>query len=224
MEVIPNVYLISGTVVNCYLIAEPDGLTLIDTGLPSYESKIRKTITALGYTLQDLKNILLTHSDGDHVGSLAALKASSGAKVYASAIEAQAIEAGIPSRKGRLNWIGKILHFPISRFFKAAPCKVDHILTPGQDLPILERLWVVPTPGHTPGHISFYSAAAKILFAGDSVRSAYGKLICSSGKFTWNEKDAFDSMRLQEAMKPQTVCVGHGPVIRNAVMKFESPA
>ena len=222
MEIIPNVYLISGMVVNCYLIVEPDGLTLIDTGLASYRIKIMETLQALGYDIQDVKQILLTHSDGDHVGSLAALKAASGAKVYTSAIEAQAIEAGIPSRKGRLNWIAKILYFPISRVFKAAPCKVDHILTPGQDLPILERLWVVPTPGHTPGHISFYSAAAKILFAGDSLRSSRDRLVCSTGAFTWDEKEAFDSLRLQEAMKPQTVCVGHGPVVRNAVMKFQA--
>ena len=220
MEIIPNVYMISGRVVNCYLIAEPDGLTLIDTGLASYEEKIREAILSLGRSIQDLKTIFLTHSDGDHVGSLAALKAASGAKVYASAIEAEAIEAGFPSREPNFSRLGKFLMRRMPGFFEFVPCKIDHILTPGDDLPVLERLWVVPTPGHTPGHISFYSASARILFAGDSVRSSRDELVCSTGPVTWDELEAQNSMRLQAAMRPRIVCVGHGKVVKNAVGKF----
>jgi len=220
MEIVPNVHMISGPVVNCFLIAELDGLTLIDTGLASYEGKIKDTINSLGRSIQDLKTILLTHSDGDHVGSLSALKSASGAKVYTSAIEAEAIEAGIPSREPNFNRLGKFLMRGMAGFFKFEPCKVDHILTPGQDLPVLERLWVVPTPGHTPGHISFYSASARILFAGDSLRSYRGELVCSTGPVTWDELEAQNSMRLQAAMRPRIVCVGHGKAVKNAVGKF----
>lgn len=35
MEIIPNVHLIRDSFVNLYLIAEPDGLTLIDAGMGS---------------------------------------------------------------------------------------------------------------------------------------------------------------------------------------------
>jgi glyoxylase-like metal-dependent hydrolase (beta-lactamase superfamily II) len=220
MEIIPNIHLISGPIVNCYLIVEPEGLTLIDTGIASYEKKIIGTITALGRSIHDLKHILLTHSDADHVGSLAALKAASRAKVYSSAIEAKAIEAGFPSREPRFNAIGKFLSRRMLGLFKFEPCKVDQILTPGMDLPVLDRLWVVPSAGHTPGHLSFYSAAVKILFAGDSVRSSRDELICSSGPVTWDEGEALASMRLQAAMRPRIVCVGHGKVVKNAVGKF----
>jgi hypothetical protein len=34
MEVSPNVHCIAGAVVNCFLIFDTDGLTLIDTGIP----------------------------------------------------------------------------------------------------------------------------------------------------------------------------------------------
>ena len=220
MEIIPNVHMISGPVVNCFLIVEPDGLTLIDTGLASYEKKIMDTIHSLGCSIHDLKTILLTHSDGDHVGSLAALKAACGARAYASAIEAEAIEAGVPSREPNFNKLGKFLMRRMSGFFEFEPCGIDHILTPGDDLPILERLWIVPTPGHTPGHISFYSASAKILFAGDSVRSSRDELHCSTGPVTWDELEAQNSMRLQAAMRPRIVCVGHGKVVKNAAGKF----
>jgi glyoxylase-like metal-dependent hydrolase (beta-lactamase superfamily II) len=140
--------------------------------------------------------------------------------VYTSAIEAQAIELGTPSREPRFNAVGKFLSRMMSGLFKFEPCKVDHILMPGMDLPILDRLWVVPSAGHTPGHISFYSAAAKILFAGDSVRSSRDELLCSNGPVTWDEGEALASMRLQAGMRPRIVCVGHGKVVKNAVGKF----
>lgn len=220
MEIIPNVHLITGPAVNCYLIVETGGLTLIDTGISSYEKKIIATITELGHSVRDLKRILLTHSDGDHVGSAAALKAASGAEVYASPIEAEAIEAGVASREPRFNWFGRMLAGMLSNFFKYDPVKVDHLLKPGMDLPVLEKLWVVPTPGHTPGHVSFYSAAAKILFAGDSVRAKNDELILGTGPVLWNEAEAIASIRLQAAMRPRIVCAGHGKVVRNAVGKF----
>lgn len=220
MEIIPNVHLITGPAVNCYLIVEPGGLTLIDTGISTYEKKILATIADLGHSVHDLKRILLTHSDGDHVGSAAALKAASGAAVYASPIEAEAIEAGIASREPRFNWWMRKLSGMMANLFKYEPVKVDHLLTPGMDLPVLEKLWVVPTPGHTPGHISFYSAAAKILFAGDSVRAKNDELIIATGPVLWDEAEALASIRLQAAMRPRIVCAGHGKVVKNAVGKF----
>lgn len=220
MEIIPNVHLITGPIVNCYLIAEPGGLSLIDTGTAAYEKKITAAIAELGRSIRELKAILLTHSDGDHAGSAAALKAASGAQVYTSAIEAEAIAFGIASREPRFNAFGRVLSRLMTNFFKYEPCQVDTILTPGMDLPILERLWVVPSAGHTPGHISFYSAAAKILFAGDSMRSKNDELFCSTGPVTWDEGEALASMRLQAAMRPRIVCVGHGKVVKNATGKF----
>ncbi len=206
--------------VNCYLIVEPAGLTLIDTGVASYEKKIIDYIGSIGRSIHDLKTILLTHSDADHVGSLAALKAASGAKTCTSAIEAEAIEVGVPSREPRFNAFGKLIASFFPSAFRFTPCKIDQHLTPGMDLPILERLWVVPSPGHTPGHISFYSAAAKTLFAGDSMRSRKDELFTSTGPVTWDEVEAAASVRLQAAMRPRNVCVGHGKVVKNATGKF----
>lgn len=86
MEIIPNVHLIPNVMANPYLIVDADGLTLIDTGMPGSHKKILKYITDLGHLPSDLKRIILTHSDLDHVGGLAALKKASGARIYASAI------------------------------------------------------------------------------------------------------------------------------------------
>ena len=173
MEIIPNVHLIPGITANPYLLIDADGLTLIDTGIPGSSRKILRYMAKLGYKPGDLKRILLTHADMDHVGGLAALKTASGARVYAHAIEAEAMAAGHPSRplKPR-NTLMKVVFALTGRLFRTRPFQVDERLADGQVLPILGGLRVVETPGHTPGHISLYAPSAGILFVGDFLGSA----------------------------------------------------
>src|ERR687885_2079903 len=58
--------------VNCYLVREDDGLTLIDAALPGSAPAILAAAQALG---APIVRIVLTHAHGDHVGSLDALAA-----------------------------------------------------------------------------------------------------------------------------------------------------
>jgi glyoxylase-like metal-dependent hydrolase (beta-lactamase superfamily II) len=221
MEIVPGVHLIPSSFVNLYLIVDPDGLTLIDAGTARSEKGIRQYIASTGHSLTDLRRIVITHADTDHIGSLAALKAGSGARVYASPIEAQAIAAGRSSRainvggplKGLLNAASGLL-------MGTKPVTVDELLAAGQVLPVLGGLRVVATPGHTPGHVSLYAPAAGILFAGDSMVSADGRLHPSRKMLSWDVMQALASVRVQAALGAQIVCVGHGPVIRDAANKF----
>src|SRR5512143_2041187 len=98
MKIIDNVYLVPGVTANSYLLVEPDGLTMIDTGLPYSERTILRYIASKGWSARDLRRILITHADLDHYGCLAALRKASGACTYASPIEAQAIAKGQSSR------------------------------------------------------------------------------------------------------------------------------
>ena len=221
MEIVPNVHLITNGFVNCYLIADPDGLTLIDTGLARNLNKVLKTIAGLNRQPGDLKRIILTHSDGDHVGALADLKAASGARAYASPIEAQAIEVARRSRELKVQGLRSVLVKLLAPMLKSKPAKVDELLENGQVLPVLGGLQVVDTPGHTPGHISLYAPSARILFGGDSMTAGRdGSLRCSSGMNTWDEAQAKESVKIQAALGAEIVCVGHGPVVREAAGKF----
>ncbi len=56
--------------VNCYLVREDDGLTLVDTMIPGSQKKILAAAERLG---APIKRIVLTHAHGDHIGSLDAL-------------------------------------------------------------------------------------------------------------------------------------------------------
>lgn len=220
MEIAPNIHLIPSSIVNVYLIVEPNGLTLIDTGLAGNFKNVLKYLAALGQQPADLKRIILTHSDGDHVGALAALKAATGARIYASPIEAQAIAAGQPSRELNVKGLQAFLIKLAAPFFKAPPAHVDELINDGEVLPILGGLRVVATIGHTPGHISLYAPAHKILFGGDSMVSEKTGLRVSRGINTWDEAKAKKAVKIQAALGAEIVCVGHGPVVRGASVKF----
>ena len=80
--ILPGLYMLPG-MVNVYLIAEPDGYVLIDTGFPKSAEKILKGIETVGVAPGQIRHIILTHGHPDHIGSAAALKKATGATVYA---------------------------------------------------------------------------------------------------------------------------------------------
>ena len=223
MELVPAVHLIPSSIVNCYLISEADDLTLIDTGLVGNAKSILMYIAGLNKQPSDLKRILITHSDGDHVGSLATLKEATRAQVFAHPIEAQAIAAGTASRALKTTSLpARLFRLMTASLFKAKPVQVDQLINDGDVLPILGGLRVVATIGHTPGHVSFYAPSLKILFAGDSMVSEKSGLRVSRGMNTWDEAKAQDAVKIQAALGAEVVCVGHGPVVRGTPVNLPS--
>jgi glyoxylase-like metal-dependent hydrolase (beta-lactamase superfamily II) len=224
MEIAPNVHLLPGITCNPYLIVDADGLTLVDAGLPGSDKKILRALSGLGHAPKDLKRILITHADFDHVGGLAKLKAATGARVYASRIEAEAIAAGHSSRplKPR-NLLFKLLFSVTGLLFRPARATVDEILSDGQVLPVLGGLRTLETIGHTPGHLSFFAPTAGVLFVGDSLVSEETGLRGSTGMNTWDQTKANEAVRKQAALGARVVCPGHGPAVTEAAGKFPQP-
>lgn len=208
--------------VNLYLIIDPDGLTLIDTGLAKSGSKlVLKAIADLGRQPRDLKRILITHADPDHTGGLAELQTKTGARAYASAIEAKAIEAGTSSREIQGNPLTKMLLDVMGKvIMPLSPARVDEIIMPGQVLPVLGGLQVVATPGHTPGHLSFYAPAHHILIAGDSLNATSGALKFSPAPVHWDYAKGCESAKHQATLGATCVCCGHGNVIEGTPVAF----
>ncbi len=222
MKIIDNVYVIPGVIANSYLIAEPDGLTLIDTGMPYSDKRILKFISSLGRAPQDVKRILITHADLDHYGCLAALQSASGARPYTSRLEAEAIARGKSSRPVNRS-VGRFQRFMIhmmGRLLIARPVQIDEMLEEGQVLPVLGGLQVVESPGHAPGHLSYFARSAGILFCGDSMRSDGKDFRGSRSRNNWNQSMAEASVRKQKGLCAQIVCPGHGPAVYDAVEKF----
>ncbi len=222
MKIMDNVYVVPGVVSNTYILRDSDGLTIIDAGLPRSEKKILAYVSSLDMSPADVKRIFLTHSDIDHVGGLAALQKVTGARTYASQIEADAIAAGKPSRTIRPSGFSmRRLVFRLLRpFMKAAPVKVDEIVAEGRTLPVLGGSRVLETPGHTPGHISLFAPSIGVLFCGDSMVTDETGIHGSRPGITWDDAKARESERKQAALGASIVCSGHGPVVMDATGKF----
>ena len=224
MEISKNIHQIPGVNANAYLIVEPDGLTLIDAGLPGSDKRILKYVEGLGRLPRDLRRILITHADMDHVGGLSALKKATGARVFSGVVESRAMAEGHSSRsvKAGGNFLRRMMLSVIGRIFSGKPGPADELLSDGQILPILGGLRAVETIGHTPGHFSYYLPAFGILFTGDSIIADEKGLQSSRPMFTWDTAKAVEAVRRQAALGAKIVCPGHGPVVRDAAGKFPS--
>jgi glyoxylase-like metal-dependent hydrolase (beta-lactamase superfamily II) len=195
--------------VNCYLVKDDDGLTLIDAALPKSEKKILAAADKLG---APIVRIALTHAHGDHVGALDALRAAlPNAEVVISARDARllrgddSLDADEPQVKVR----GGI-----------SPCRTQ----PTQLLQAGDRvgwLQVIACPGHTPGHIAFLDLRDQTLIAGDAFQTRGGTAV--SGVIrpmfpfpafgTWHKATALTSAKHLRRVLPSRLAVGHGPVL-----------
>lgn len=188
------------------LIMDGNGLTLIDVGPPESFPQTKAYIEELGFKLQDLKFIIITHHHTDHIGELKHLVDYTGAKVYAH-------EAEVP-------WLLKQMPEEYyTREFEVA--NIDILLKGGEVLDILSGLEVIYTPGHTPGHISLYLPKEKILFAGDLVRYLHGELHLFPPQYTLDYATHVKSMLKVAQYDFDILVPGHGePLIEGAGDKF----
>ena len=187
-EFLPGVYQIDLRVSNCFLIIEESRLILIDAGVRRSFNVLVDVIRSLGYSPDQLTSILLTHADLDHVGAASALKEHFSVRIYASQVEADALAQGRSSRQVRAGLLSPFLSW-LEHRSGAMQVQVDQTLAQGDQLPFLGGLQVISTPGHTPGHLSFYAPRDGLLFAGDSVSTRSGHVGYNRVKiFNWDEE------------------------------------
>jgi glyoxylase-like metal-dependent hydrolase (beta-lactamase superfamily II) len=95
----------------------------------------------------------------------------------------------------------------------------DVRLTGGERIGSLE---VVPSPGHSPGHVAFLDTRDRSLIAGD-VFTTYGKAAVTNHFYwrfpfatmgTWDKPKDLESARALRALDATVLVVGHGPAVR----------
>jgi glyoxylase-like metal-dependent hydrolase (beta-lactamase superfamily II) len=209
-KITKDVYLIKSAVANQYLIIDKEKLVLIDTGLKGNSKFIIKSIDELRMKIHQLMSIYITHADGDHYGSLKDLINASGAQSFASDIEASAIKKGVSSRGLKPTGVQKYVFSVISPLFRCEPVNIDKIINSGDVFPYLQGIEVLSTPGHTPGHLSFYAKKEKILFSGYSICINGRDLSPSTGANNWNDELSKKSFEYQISLKPKFIYGGHG--------------
>ncbi len=207
MEIRPNLHWIEGRSSNIYLCVADDGLTLVDAGMPGMQDDLFAEIDRLGYQPDDLKQILVTHADIDHVGGLAAIQATSGAKVIAGAETADLLHKG--KSPEHLPWLMQLFVNAFVRYKKVAQTVIQ-IVDDGDIVSGWGDLQVINTPGHTLDHISFYSQSTGVLFAGDALSTRDDRLQRSPPRITADEDLANQSAIKLLEIAPTLFACGHG--------------
>jgi len=221
LEVIPQVYQLTVGGTNTILIAEKE-LTLVDTGFPGGSAQVIDLIHKLGRSVAEIGLIVLTHNHFDHAGGLPDLKKLSQAKVAAH-------RADVSSNEGPLPYPGivqKLLRIPpfsaLRGAFSVKPGEIDVKLEGGEVLEPLGGLKVIHTPGHTPGSISLFAPASKLLIGGDALNKRRNNLRLPPKMASTDLTQAVESVEKIAQLDFDTLCFGHGrPLIGDAHLKVQ---
>lgn len=218
-KIADGVYRVPARAANTYLIEAPKGLVLVDSGLPGSQKGILKAIAKLGRTPSDLKLVLLTHRHLDHIGSAAALKKQTGARLASHPFE-KPYAAGTLVIQAPNAWsvYGRIvrklttLEYYSLKLFRIIKFQVAHVDLAADEESVLDGTGldgsVVWTPGHTKGSITLFLNQPGVAFVGDLLRSRRGRLVEPLLMESIPQTQA--SVKRIQDLGPEIICPGHG--------------
>jgi len=230
VSVAPGVVFVEGPVSNWVVLAEEDGVALIDAGYPADSDLVLDTVRWAGHDVADLKRVYVTHGHVDHVGGIPGiLERHPHVEVLAHADEVDNVRG--PRRQqvtpaeigGRLasprvlRWLTRAIRSDALRettvsgvrAFTAADFQ-GRALTP------------FPADGHTAGSTAYLLPAADAIVTGDAVVSRHDTQPASwrprprmiTPFFTADQERAVESARALPI--PAILLPGHGPAVHRA--------
>jgi glyoxylase-like metal-dependent hydrolase (beta-lactamase superfamily II) len=222
-DVAPGVARFPTVFVNAYFVGEPgEPWVLVDTGLPGAHSWVRQAVEARYGAGARPEAIILTHGHFDHAGNAGALAEDWGVPIFAHELE-------LPYLTGRSDYppqdptMGGAIAF-LSRFFPTSGYdfgdRVRALPADGTVPGVPGWRWI-HTPGHTPGHVSFFREHDRLLLAGDAFATmdldswtsqiTHARELCRPpAPFTTDWGAVRESISALAALEPQTLAAGHG--------------
>lgn len=225
-EIAPGVAWLDCGLVNVFFVGRPGTgpWALVDAGMPTSGPKILRAAEEL-FGDQPPAAIVLTHGHFDHRGSIGQLLEVWGAPVYAHRLE-------LPYLTGRSDYPpqdptvgGGALATLGSRFFPKRGIDLGEqvqVLPMHGDVPGMQGWRWIHTPGHTPGHVSFYRDSDGVLIVGDAFVTQRQESLVSAlthqpkgvyrppAYFTPDWEAARRSVEALAALRPQVAATGHG--------------
>ena len=190
--------------VNAYLLADDNGLTVVDTGTPFDAATVEDAVEAAGYGLGAVDRVLLTHYDFDHVGSAAKLGVE--APVYVGREDADLVTG---ERRPRLSGAKPLLQFALGPLVPNVPAGRVRRVDDGDEV---GGFTAYHTPGHTPGHIAYVHEERSVAFLGDLVAERNGRLRPSPWFISYDAGRVRASIEDLSGRAPafEAACMGHG--------------
>lgn len=186
--------------IHVWVVAEKEGITLIDAGMPMMTKGIINFMEQLN--VGPLQRILLTHGHSDHVGAVKGILKKYEVPVYAHPVETPYMQGEVvyPKRKKLENNLPKTIVSPL----------LEDGLTKLKKMGALTPYF---TPGHSPGHVVYYHEQDQVLLAGDLFTSKKGKLKQPMATFTADMEQAVASASIISQLKPEQLEVCHGNTV-----------
>jgi len=205
----PNLYQISDLLpnaINMFIIEAAGGDVLVDAGTRWARRKLLRLLAGRRLSL-----IALTHVHPDHQGAAAALCEQFACPLACHAADRPAMEGREPMQPRT-----RFIRFS-SGCFSGPPHAVSRELRDGDDV---AEFRVIESPGHTPGHLIFFRESDRVAIVGDvlnnmNVLTTIPGLHQPPNIFTWNPEENRRSIRKLVALRPELVCFGHGPPLRD---------
>ena len=230
-EIAHEVAIVPGIIVNAYLVGNRESWVLVDAATPRSERKILRAVEARFGPGARPRAILLTHGHFDHAGSAQPLVDRWQVPVFAHALE-------LPYLTGQTHYPKMDTSKPgffskLARFFPTDTVDLrEKVHEFALELPGWE---ILDSPGHTPGHVSFYRPGDGLLLAGDAVTtmdldSFWGTIgkrpkVCRPpvpATIDWLK--ARESVRMLAALRPSVIAAGHGTPMRGAAGELKKLA
>ncbi|AJY75702.1 MBL fold metallo-hydrolase [Paenibacillus beijingensis] len=208
------------SIISPVLITGEDGPTLVDAGMAGQYGNLAAALREAGVEPSDIKRILITHQDIDHMGGLPELllELPPSVEVFAHSDDRPYIEGEIPMLKFNRERLAPMLQSAppeikekLEAMLAHPPFgKVNRIVVDGELLPVHGGIRVIHTPGHTPGHLCFYLEQDRILIAADELRVVNGELEGPAEQATPDMPLAIASLHKLTGLPAQRVVCYHG--------------
>jgi glyoxylase-like metal-dependent hydrolase (beta-lactamase superfamily II) len=229
-----RVHFVETDLVNWTLVTDESGVMLIDAGFPGHRDDVLDSLRQLGFGVEDLRAILLTHAHIDHFGSAIWFAKTHGTPVYCHAAEVGHAKREYLEQAGA----GDILpHIWQPRFVKwtVAISRKGGMVHDGipttqaltEDVSLPGQPMAIPTPGHTGGHCSF--VVDGVLVAGDALVTGHPLLTRVAPQllpelFNHDQDGCVRSLAALGMLDTEVLLPGHGQVWRGSIREAAQQA
>ena len=218
MKLAPSLHRIGNDIVAVYLVDAPEGVTVIDAGLPGHWHELLAELQSMGRSLGDVKGVILTHGDSDHIGFAERLRRDHGVPVYVHPADADRAKGLVKASMGKTRMKPAALLGFIGYTVRKNGLRTAHLTEvfearDGETLDLPGSPRIIALPGHSEGSIAIHVPLVDAVFVGDGLTTRHvltGEKGPQPAPFTDEPERAVASLRALVATGATRVLPGHG--------------